>query len=284
MRLKPLAFPATLMISGLILGGISNHFFPVSSAQAETLSQSKVQNLVSSVTHGSAQVAKIFPGPGGLTAIVVEDQGHKTLAYATADGKYLILAQAIIDAEGNNVIKNDAETAGLIPKPMSPADIAQKVMQAKTFVLGTGGPEVIAFVDPNCIFCHKFYEDAKPLIAEGKLRVRYVISAFLKPSSEGKAAAILSASDPAEAMAKNEKGFDDATEEGGITADSNPNPAVVVDVQKNTELLQATGEVATPTLLYCGQGGTAKISHGMPQDLSSFVSSIGTFNSEGKCQ
>ncbi|MDD3760918.1 MAG: thiol:disulfide interchange protein DsbG [Acidithiobacillus sp.] len=280
MRFRLLVLAAALLLSGC---AGSN---PVSDngGHGKVLSKDRAQELVSSVTHDQGQVTKVLPGPGGLTALVIADQGHKTLAYASSDGKYLILAQAIINSKGENVIRHDAEEAGLLPKPMDAAQLAERASQAKSFVLGTKGPELIAFVDPNCIFCHKFYEDAKPLIAEGKLRVRYVVAAFLKPSSAGKAAAILSAKDPAAAMAKNEKGFNEESEEGGISPDANPSPEVMAEVQKNTQLLQDSGEVATPTIVYCDKDGKAQISHGMPEKLDTFLSGITSMNAEGKCE
>ncbi|WP_308388726.1 thiol:disulfide interchange protein DsbG [Acidithiobacillus sp. AMEEHan] len=280
MRLRLLVLAAALSLAGC--AGSS----PVSEngGHGKVLSKDRAQELVSGVTHDQAQVTKVLPGPGGLTALVIADDGHKTLAYASPDGKYLILAQAIVNSKGENVIRHDAEEAGLLPKPLGAAQLAERASQAKSFVLGTKGPELIAFVDPNCIFCHKFYEDAKPLIAEGKLRVRYVVAAFLKPSSLGKAAAILSARDPAAAMAKNEKGFNEASEEGGISPDANPSPKVMAEVRKNTELLQDSGEVATPTIVYCDKDGKAQISHGMPEELDKFVSGITSMNAEGKCE
>lgn len=281
MRVRVLVLAAALLLSGCA----GSHPVPGQDGSGKMLSKSAAQQLVSAVTHDQAQVDKVLAGPGGLTAIVVEDQGHKSLAYASPDGKYLILAQAIINSAGENVIRKNAEEAGLLPKPKPAAQLAeQTASQAKSFVLGTKGPELIAFVDPNCIFCHKFYEDAKPLIAAGKLRVRYVVVAFLKPSSEGKAAAILSAKDPIAAMAKNEKGFNTETEEGAIHPDANPSPAVLAELQKNTQFLQDSGEVATPTILYCSKKGKAEISHGMAQNLGKFLSGIGSFDAQGKCQ
>ncbi|MEY2340792.1 thiol:disulfide interchange protein DsbG [Acidithiobacillus sp. IBUN Pt1247-S3] len=279
MRVRLLFLSATLLLSGCAGGHFSG-----SGGNGKVLSKDRAQQLVSGITHNQAQVTKVFSGPGGLSAIVVEDDGHKSLAYASPDGKYLILAQAIINSDGENVIRKNAEEAGLLPKPMSAALLAERASKVKSFVLGTKGPEVIAFVDPNCIFCHKFYENAKPLIAQGKLRVRYVVAAFLKPSSAGKAAAILAAKDPAKAMAKNEKNFNEETEEGAIHADANPSPAVMADVEKNTQLLQDSGQEATPTIVYCDKGGKAKISHGMPEKLGQFISGIGSLNAQGTCE
>ena len=107
MRFRLLVLAAALLLSGC---AGSN---PVSDngGHGKVLSKDRAQELVSSVTHDQGQVTKVLPGPGGLTALVIADQGHKTLAYASADGKYLILAQAIINSKGDNVIRHDAEEA-----------------------------------------------------------------------------------------------------------------------------------------------------------------------------
>jgi len=281
MRIKPTLLAMSIFCSTLLLNACSQ--LPPS---AKTVSENTVQKLVAVVTHGQGKVKKVFPGPGGLTAVSVELDGHPNIVYVTPDGKNLILAQAILNEEGKNLIKEDAIEAGLLPKPKPAAQIAKDVSSsAKSFVVGKSGPEIIAFVDPNCIFCHKFYEDAKPLIAEGKLRVRYVVVAFLKPSSLPKAEAILSAKDPAQAMAENEKGFDEETEEGGITALPDANSKVAAAVENNTQLLVDTGEEATPTILYCNRAKQPVLVHGMPGTAADLIQKIGAgFNSAGSCQ
>ncbi len=277
-----------LAIGLLIIGGLTGAVierFAIAPEQTATsaLSLSAAKQLLNEVTHGQASAEKVFPGPGGLAGIEVSMQGHPTVAFATADGKYLV-AGPVINAQGQDAAHAAMIKLGLIPKPASAVVLAEKAAKADSFVLGNRGPEMTAFVDPNCIYCHKFYEAAKPLIAAGKLRVRYVVVAFLKPSSMPKAAAILGAKDPAAAMAENEKGFDEATEEGGIAPAQHPVPATVSAVENNTKLLSETGEVATPTLLYCNQQGKAILAHGLDKSsLEDFVAQIGSLEN-GTCQ
>ncbi|ACK78474.1 thiol:disulfide interchange protein, putative [Acidithiobacillus ferrooxidans ATCC 23270] len=240
-------------------------------------------SLLESVTHGEAKAEKVFPGPGGLTGIEVTLQGHPTVAFATADGRYLV-AGPVLNKQGEDEAHTAMVKLGLIPKPASAGALAAKAAGADSFVLGTGGPEITAFVDPNCIFCHKFYEEAKPLIEAGKLRVRYVVVAFLKPSSMPKAAAILGAADPAAAMAKNEKGFDAVTEEGGIAPAQNPAAATLSAVENNTRLLGESGEMATPTLIYCNSKGEPTLVHGLGKEsFMDFAAHIGNLQN-GACR
>jgi len=282
MEKKSIALAAGLLIIGGLTGAVVERF-AVMPDMGAGVSLGAAASLLESVTHGQAKAEKVFPGPGGLTGIEATLQGHPTVAFATADGKYLV-AGPVLNTQGEDEAHAAMMKLGLIPKPASAATMAGKAAGADSFVLGTSGPEITAFVDPDCIFCHKFYEEAKALIDAGKLRVRYVVVAFLKPSSAPKAAAILGATDPAAAMAKNEKGFDTVTEEGGIAPAQNPAAATLSAVENNTRLLGESGEMATPTLIYCNQKGEPTLVHGLgKKSLKDFVAHIGNLQN-GACQ
>lgn len=279
-----IALAVGLLIIGGLTGAVIERFaISPDTAMGQTLSLQGAKQLLNEVTHGQASAEKVFPGPGGLTGIEVSMEGHSTIAYATGDGQYLV-AGPVLNRQGQDAAHADMIKLGLISKPATAATLAEKAAHADSFVLGSKGPEITAFVDPNCIYCHKFYEEAQPLIAAGKLRVRYVVVAFLKPSSAGKAAAILGASDPAAAMAANEKSFDEATEEGGIAPAQHPDQATLAAVENNTKLLSDSGEVATPTLIYCNAQHQAVLAHGLDSSsLADFVQHIGSLEN-GACQ
>ena len=282
MEKKSIALAASLFIIGGLTGAVVERF-AVMPDMGAGVSLGAAASLLESVTHGQAKAEKVFPGPGGLTGIEATLQGHPTVAFATADGKYLV-AGPVLNTQGEDEAHTAMMKLGLIPKPASAATMAGKAAHADSFVLGASGPEITAFVDPNCIFCHKFYEEAKALIDAGKLRVRYVVVAFLKPSSAPKAAAILGATDPAAAMAENEKGFDEGTEEGGIKPAQNPGAATISAVDNNTKLLGDSGEMATPTLIYCNQEEKPTLVHGLDKEsLKDFVAHIGNLQN-GACQ
>ena len=282
MEKKSIALAVGLFIIGGLTGAVVERF-AVMPGTGSGVSLGTAASLLESVTHGEAKAEKVFPGPGGLTGIEVTLQGHPTVAFATADGRYLV-AGPVLNKQGEDEAHTAMVKLGLIPKPASAGALAAKAAGADSFVLGTGGPEITAFVDPNCIFCHKFYEEAKPLIEAGKLRVRYVVVAFLKPSSMPKAAAILGAADPAAAMAKNEKGFDAVTEEGGIAPAQNPAAATLSAVENNTKLLSESGEMATPTLIYCNSKGEPTLVHGLGKEsFMDFAAHIGNLQN-GVCQ
>lgn len=161
------------------------------------------------------------------------------------------------------------------PKAMEPEAIAVEVAHADTFLVGHRGPELTAFMDPNCIWCHRFYEKALPLIHAGKLHLRVVLVGFLKPTSAAKAAAVLMAKHPARALALDESRFNVVTEEGGIHPASDVPTAVQKAVRHNTQILADTGEEATPTLLYVNQQDQWVLQHGLGHSgLSKIMTTI----------
>ncbi|MGC8478139.1 MAG: hypothetical protein ACP5NP_17450, partial [Acetobacteraceae bacterium] len=124
--------------------------------------------------------------------------------------------------------------------------------------------------------CHRLYERAVPLLAAGKLRLRVVMVGFLKPTSFGRAAAILMAADPAAALAADERDFDVTHEEGGIAPATAIPPAIHAAVAADTALLARTGEEATPTLLWRDRAGQWRLMHhGPPQGLAAMVAKLG---------
>ncbi|MBU2857907.1 thioredoxin fold domain-containing protein [Acidithiobacillus ferrooxidans] len=149
------------------------------------------------------------------------------------------------------------------PKALPPSAIAAEITHVQTFLVGHQGPELTAFMDPNCIWCHRFYEKALPILGAGKLRLRVVLVGFLKPSSPAKTASILMSNNPAKALAYDESHFNTQKEEGGIRPAINPPPLIRRAVRNNNRLLIRTGEEATPTLLYRNKQMQWELQHGL---------------------
>jgi hypothetical protein len=77
--------------------------------------------------------------------------------------------------------------------------IYQDAQRAHWFVDGDANAAHSAYVlmEPNCWYCQQLYLRIAPLLASGELRVRWVVGAFLQATSQGKAATILQAKQPA---------------------------------------------------------------------------------------
>lgn len=140
------------------------------------------------------------------------------------------------------------------------ADVASNEAYAKallhlhSFMLGSKGPVITAFFDPNCIWCHEFYRHAQPYIREGRLRVRVVMVGTLKHSSAPKAETIVAARDPAKALAYDESHYTATSEEGGIVPATHIPPAARAEIRDNTAFLANTTGPLTPTLVILRAG------------------------------
>lgn len=247
---------------------------PAAAPSTQAVSKQAVSTLLSQAlrAYGPVTVLQTEPGPPGMTAALIASGQQKAIVWII--GNQAVMIGEVRDAQGHNLTRQMAIRMGLVPPPLTPAGVAAAVAKGRTFMVGTKGPVVTAFLDPNCIFCHRLYEDAQPLVAAGKLRLRVVLVAFVKRSSYPRAAAILMAPDPAAALATDEKGFDVQHEEGGIAPATAIPPAVRDELIANTKLLARTGVAATPTLLYQDHAGAWHVMHHGPTKLAAFAASL----------
>lgn len=217
--------------------------------------------LQESVKAGKLTVVKQFKtAKTGIDGYVVQQNGQYQVVYGSGD--YLMIGQ-LVSPEGNNLTAD--YTDKYVPKP----DLAKTVDQLKKdghlVKQGPdGAPVIYAFADPNCIYCHKLYQAVAPLAKAGRLQVQWALVGFLKPSSAGRAAAILSAKDPSAALAKNEAGFDEDAEEGGIAPLESPKPAIAQLIAERAKQMAEAGGRGTPTVLYREGANAWGMKPGMP--------------------
>lgn len=224
---------------------------------------------------GPVTVLRTLPGPPGMTAALVRAGAQQAVVWVLDHGAAVATGQ-VWNARGEDLTRAMAIRFGLIPRPLAPAAVAAAVARLDSFTLGSGGPEITVFLDPNCIFCHRLYQRAVPLLAAGRLRLRVVMVGFLKPTSFARAAAILGAPDPARALAADERGFDVTDEEGGIPPATSIPPAIHAAVVADTRLLARTGVEATPTLLYRDRAGHWRLMHhAPPEGLAALAAKLG---------
>lgn len=251
-------------------------------------SASPAASALDAVTHGTWTVSKTFAGPSAnIQGLVTQQKGQASKAIVWfVDNKFLF-AGTLYDSKGTDLTRKAAEQQGLVAKAEPSKELAAQALRATGFTLGSAGVQILAFEDPNCLFCHKFSQASQPLIAQGKLQVRVIPVGFLKgPDSLGKAAAILQSSNPAAAWEANMQGFDEKKEEGAAT------PVAVQkgsDMQRkldlNLALLEQSGQVATPTLVVCAKGQKVPtVFHGLPQgQLGAMVPTLTTIQPDGSC-
>lgn len=177
--------------------------------------------------------------------------------YVTSDGDAIVGSR--VNAEGDSV---DSKTLDeLVAKPMS-TKVWKQLDQAAWFRDGSAdAPRVIyAFMDANCPYCHQFYEAARPWVKAGKVQLRHIMVGVIRADSKPKAAAILSAADPAAAMAQNEKTFGD----GGIRPAPNVPKEVGQKIDANQDLMVELGFRGTPGILYQDKDGLVQRIGGLP--------------------
>ena len=196
----------------------------------------------------------------GLTGYVVSNKDGTQVVYG--ENGYLFVGH-VISPKGADL--TDAYRDRYGPK----ADFGAVVNQ-----LDGGGhlidegrataPLLYVFADPNCSFCYRFYKMAEPLVAAGRLRLRWVMVAFLQSSSAAKATAILSARNPLGALHEDEDRFDTVHEAGGIAPSSSQEKALQQVLQAHASAMDAVGSNGTPTLLYRDEQGRWGTVVGLP--------------------
>lgn len=106
---------------------------------------------------------------------------------------------------------------------------------------------MVVYFDPHCPVCAQQWAALRPYMDE--VRVHWVPVAYIDASSARVAAAILSAPDPAAALAVNEQAFDFATGKGGYLPEREPPASAIEQVQRNTRSAMKAGDLTgTPTL------------------------------------
>ena len=204
------------------------------------------------------EVLGTFKAPGGLTGYAGMMAQQPLAIYVTADGKQAIIG-SMIDAKGVDL--SQEPLSRLVSKPMT--EKIWKQLEGSTWVADgvKNAPRVIyTFTDPNCPYCNKFWNDARPWVTTGKVQVRHIMVAILGPSSPGKAAAILSAPDPQAALTQHQQQHGS----GGVKPLAQISPKVRAQLDANQQLMQQLGFSGTPATLYKDADGNLQNVEGAP--------------------
>lgn len=196
----------------------------------------------------------------GLTGYVVRHGTQNQILFGE-DG-YLFAGQ-LYSPQGDDLLARYGDQ--YLPKPDVAASVNRLEHEGKLVVEGSRqAPVLYVFADPNCIFCYRFHQMAEPLVRAGRLQVRWALVGFLKPSSAGRAAAILAAADSVRALQANEAHFDVGAEEGGFAPAKAPSASIRRLLQVHAEEMATVGSTGTPTLLYRTASGQWATRVGLP--------------------
>ncbi len=184
--------------------------------------------------------------PALIGYVLKNATGSVTILYGVGD---VVVSGTLLDANGNNL--SEKYRQDYLPKPHY-AKVAAELDDDKWLVIEgrPGAPVLYAFADPNCIFCHKLWEETRGWVSAGKLQIRWVMVAFLKNSSVGRAAAILAAKDRVKANDQDQQKFDPHTEEGAIP-ELSPIPGPIQEALKKHDAMMARLQFrGTPGLIF----------------------------------
>jgi thiol:disulfide interchange protein DsbG len=119
--------------------------------------------------------------------------------------------------------------------------------QGKGFSVGAmmSANTVYVLFDPQCPHCGHLWEAAQPL--HGKAKFVWIPVALMNSKSPAQGAALLTAGNPAEAMAAHEKSI--LAGSGGMAASASVPADVEQTIKKNTELLTSLGADSVPYIV-----------------------------------
>lgn len=178
--------------------------------------------------------------------------------YVTADGTTIVGMR--VGEDGASL--DEARLQELVAKPLAEQTWAQ--LKAASWVQDgrSDAPRVLyTFSDPNCPYCHRFWEAARPWVDAGKVQVRHLLVGVIKADSANKAAAILESADPGAALQENERNAG----AGGIAPVTNISASSRNILDANQQLMLALGFRGTPGIVVRGEDGSLKKYNGLPQ-------------------
>ncbi|MFQ3787921.1 thiol:disulfide interchange protein DsbG [Halomonas sp. A29] len=196
-----------------------------------------------------------FQAPGGLSGYAASHQGREMTVFVTADGEHAVVG-TMIDAEGNDL--SEASLDELVRVPLE-NELWERLEQSHWIADGSAdAPRVLyTFTDPNCPYCRRFWETARPWVEAGDVQLRHVMVGILQADSPAKASALLGADDPEAALHDHSGGND-------IAPSAQPR-AIEEQVYRNNQLFEELGLYATPTTLFQRNGRMERVD-GMPDE------------------
>ncbi len=206
------------------------------------------------------EIIKPFDAPGGLRGWLGRYQGMGVAVYLTPDGKQAISGY-MYDEDGNNLSEKLFQDELYTPEGRK---MWERLLKTPAIKEGRADAPrtLVVFADPFCPYCKKFWQMAQPWVSAGKVQLRTLLVGVIKPESGRYAAAILSATNPADAWQRYEAS-------SGKTLPPFPastKKAVWDDIQLNQKLMDELGANATPAIYYLNEKRELQQVVGLPDD------------------
>ncbi len=214
---------------------------------------------VAALEDRGATIGAAFDAPDGLTGYTVSFQGQVLTAYVTENGDHVVVG-TLLDGDGTNLSQPVIDQAANAPRPDAEWDA---LADAGWIRDGSEQAErvVYAFTDPNCPFCHRFYEQTRDWVDANAVQIRHVMVGVLREDSLAKSATLLAADDPSAALAAHEGNFDN----GGVTPANQLPAEAQAQVQSNNTLMSQLGIRGTPSVFYRDEDGAIRLVRGLPR-------------------
>ena len=197
---------------------------------------------------------KQIPAPTGMTGWVGHQDQYSNTVFISNDQKYYIKGE-MYDAQGNNL------SNALIEQHMKKAvlDDVWKTLDGQK----NAQRIVYVFSDPNCPYCYKFWQAARPWVKAGKVQLRHIQVGVIRDESRAQAAALLMSKNPeAEFLELNSnKGKKSLKKVEKIPAD------IAKKIDFNESLMSKYGFFSTPSMVWKDSKGEFKSAQGMSVDL-----------------
>lgn len=233
---------------------------PAAAVKKPPFNTDDVPDVVKNLEQHDVQIVGKFDAPGGLQAYAGIAQQQPLAIYLTPDGKHVIIG-TMMDEDGSDVTQT-----GLAQATVGPwTTLTWEALSNSRWVADgkDTAPHIIyMFTDPNCPFCHKFWQQSRPWIDSGHVQIRHILVGMLTQTSPGKAAAILAADDPAQALHDHENAGKD---KGIAPLDDIPTELDAI-LKRNAQLMEQLQVQGTPGIFYFDPEGKLQIQRGAPLD------------------
>ncbi|TVP53358.1 MAG: thiol:disulfide interchange protein DsbG [Halomonadaceae bacterium] len=168
-----------------------------------------------------------------------------TLSLSVVAGGFLILNHSQEVTAAGMSQEQSAQPTGFEPNQETFDAMWQAMEEAHWIQDGDSDAErvIYTFTDPNCPFCNRFWRSARPWVEAGKVQIRHIVVGIIRDDSGAKAAFLLEADDPQQALHAH------SSDHSTAQARSETGEARKM-VHENNSLFRDLGLAATPTTYY----------------------------------
>ncbi|MFJ1311535.1 thiol:disulfide interchange protein DsbG [Agrobacterium sp. P15N1-A] len=245
-------------ISALLIALVTSPVTAVPSHAQEA--SEELPSILKSIELQGLKILGEMDVPGGLRGFAAKAGSQPLAIYLTPDNKHVVVG-TLVDADGQDMAA--AQLKAFVEKPI--LESGWKQLEGSTWIADgkADAPRIVyTFTDPNCPYCNKFWHAARPWVDNGKVQLRHVMVGVIRQDSPAKAAAILEANSPSDALTENELNH----KNGGIKPALKITAKSTASLDSNANLMTDLGFGGTPAIIFRKSDGSIGTLAGMPDD------------------